>query len=129
MTMTRRSVRCPHLPDVDAPIEWAVVSDGVLYTSQIPIRADGSLETGDIEAQARLTFENLRLTMEAAGGSMTDVTQVQIFLTNAEDFTAVNDIYAEYFSKPYPNRATVVVAGLLAAGIRIEIIAHGHVDS
>lgn len=127
MTETKRSVPCPHLPNVDAPIEWAVVSRGVLYTSQIPIRADGSLETGEIDAQARFTFENLRLTMEAAGGSLSDLVQVQIFLTNAEDFAAVNNIYGEYFSKPYPNRATVIVASLLAPGIRIEIIAQGHV--
>lgn len=127
MTNTRRTVSCPHLPNVDAPIEWAVVADGILYTSQIPIRADGSLETGNIADQTRLTFDNLRLTMEAAGGSLIDLAQVQIFLTRAEDFAEVNGIYAEYFSKPYPNRATVLAAGLLAPGIRIEIVAQGHV--
>ena len=49
-----------HLPGEDAPIEWAVIADGILYTAQIPIHADGTIETGDIEKQAELTFRNLR---------------------------------------------------------------------
>ncbi len=48
-----------HLPGEEAPIEWAVSADGILYTAQIPIRADGSIETGDIAKQADLTFTNL----------------------------------------------------------------------
>ena len=44
------------LPAVDAPLEWAVSADGIFYTAQIPIRADGSIETGDTIAQARQTF-------------------------------------------------------------------------
>ena len=70
-----------HLPGEEAPIEWAVSADGILYTAQIPIRADGSIETGDITKQADLTFTNLMRTLEAAGGSPADVTQVLVYLT------------------------------------------------
>jgi enamine deaminase RidA (YjgF/YER057c/UK114 family) len=68
-----------HLPSEDSPIEWAVSADGVLYTAQIPIREDGSIETGGIDAQAELTFSNLKRTLEGAGGTLDDVTQVLIY--------------------------------------------------
>ena len=71
-----------HLPNEDAPIEWAVTADGVLYTAHVPLRADGSIETGPIELQAELTFDNLKRTLEAAGGTLDDVTQVLIYLTD-----------------------------------------------
>jgi 2-iminobutanoate/2-iminopropanoate deaminase len=115
-----------HLPGEDAPIEWAVSADGILYTAQIPIRADGSIETGDIAKQADLTFTNLMRTLEAAGGSPADVTQVLVYLTRKEDFAGMNEVYRKHFSKPYPNRATVIVAGLMVPGAVIEIVAYAH---
>ncbi|MBV9704977.1 MAG: RidA family protein, partial [Methylobacteriaceae bacterium] len=82
-----------HLPSEEAPIEWAVTADGVLYTAQIPIREDGSIETGDMSLQADLTFANLKRTVEAAGGTLDDVTQVLVYLTRKEDFQAMNGVY------------------------------------
>src|SRR5215468_2086376 len=99
-----------HLPGEEAPIEWAISADGILYTAQIPIRTDGSIETGDIAKQADLTLSNLERTLAAAGGSLADVTQVLVYLTRKEDFAGMNEVYRRYFSKPYPNRATVIVA-------------------
>ena len=116
-----------HLPSEEAPIEWAVTADGVLYTAQIPIRVDGSIETGDIEKQADLTFDNLKKTIESAGGRMTDVTQVLVYLTGKEHFAKMNEVYRRYFSKPFPNRATVIVAGLMVPGAVIEIVAYAHI--
>jgi len=115
-----------HLPGEEAPIEWAVSADGILYTAQIPIRADGSIETGDIGRQADLTFDNLKRTLEAAGGSLVDVTQVLVYLTGKEHFAGMNEVYRRYFAKPYPNRATVIVAGLMVPGAVIEIVAYAH---
>ena len=116
-----------HLPGEEAPIEWAVSADGILYTAQIPIRADGSIETGDIAKQADLTFTNLRRTLEAAGGKLDDVTQVLVYLTGKEHFAGMNEVYRKHFSKPYPNRATVIVAGLMVPGAVIEIVAYAHI--
>jgi enamine deaminase RidA (YjgF/YER057c/UK114 family) len=116
-----------HLPEEDAPLEWAVTADGVLYTAQIPIREDGSIETGDIDAQADLTFSNLKRTVEAAGGTLADVTQVLIYLTDKGDFQRMNAVYRRYFATPFPNRATVIVAGLMVPGATIEIVAYAHV--
>jgi 2-iminobutanoate/2-iminopropanoate deaminase len=121
----RRVVKT-HLPGEEAPIEWAVEADGVLYTAQIPIHEDGSIETGSIEAQADLTFANLKRTVEAAGGTLDDVTQVLVYLTGKEHFQGMNAVYRRYFSKPYPNRATVIVAGLMVPGAVIEIVAYAH---
>ncbi len=115
-----------HLPGEDAPIEWAVSANGVLYTAQIPIREDGSIETGSIDAQADLTFSNLKRTVEAAGGTLEDVTQVLVYLTNKDDFQGMNAVYRRYFTKPYPNRATVIVAGLMVPGATIEIVGYAH---
>lgn len=115
-----------HLPGEEAPIEWAVTADGVLYTAQIPIREDGSIEAGDILRQADLTFGNLKRTLEAAAGTLDDVTQVIVYLTRKEDFQNMNAVYRRYFTRPYPNRATVIVAGLMVPGAVIEIVAYAH---
>ena len=115
-----------HLPAVSAPLEWATTADGILYTAQIPNREDGSIETGDIRAQAELTLSNLRRTVEAAGGSMDDVTQVLVYLPDPTDFSGMNEIYAKAFKPPYPNRATII-ANLMVPGAKIEVIAYAHV--
>lgn len=113
------------LPQLGAPFEWAIAANGQLSTAQLPIRTDGSIETGDMTAQARLTLRNLQATVEAAGGTLADVTQVLIYLTDREDYDAMNAVYREFFTGPvYPNRATVLVAGLFAPGARIELVAY-----
>jgi enamine deaminase RidA (YjgF/YER057c/UK114 family) len=123
--MARKPVKT-HLPAVSAPLEWATIADGILYTAQIPNREDGSIETGDIRAQAQLTLDNLRRTVEAAGGTMADVAQVLVYLPDPSDFAGMNEIYAKAFQPPYPNRATIV-ADLMVPGARIEIVAYAHI--
>jgi len=114
------------LPVPSAPIEWATIANGVLYTAQIPIKQDGSIEQGDIRTQTRLTLDNLKRTVAAAGGSLADVAQVLIYLPDAKDFPGMNEVYGQYFEKPYPNRATIV-AQLMVVGARIEIVAYAHI--
>jgi enamine deaminase RidA (YjgF/YER057c/UK114 family) len=114
------------LPKLKAPLEWATVAGNVLYTAQIPIRADGSFETGEARAQVDLTLANLKKTVEAAGGSMADVAQVLVYLTGAEHAAALNEVWPRYFSAPYPNRATVIVTALVVPNIVVEMVAHAH---
>jgi enamine deaminase RidA (YjgF/YER057c/UK114 family) len=114
------------LKAANAPIEWATIADGIVYTAQIPMKADGSIETGDIATQTELTLANLRQTVEAAGGSMADVTQVLVYLPDPTDFPGMNEVYRRHFPQPYPNRATVI-AQLMVPGARIEIVAYAHV--
>jgi enamine deaminase RidA (YjgF/YER057c/UK114 family) len=116
------------LPVPSAPIEWATLAGNILYTAQIPIKADGTIETGDIRAQTRLTFDNLKQTLKAAGGTMADVAQVLVYLPDPKDFPGMNEIYGTYFEKPYPNRATII-AQLMVPGAKIEIVTYAHVQS
>ncbi len=97
-----------------APLEWAVIGNGILFTAQIPIGADGAdgaVVDGGIEAQTRQTLDNLRHTLVCAGGGMSSLTQVLIYVTRREDLATVNRLYAEYVSAPYPNRAAIIVSG------------------
>ncbi|MBN9308910.1 RidA family protein [Devosia sp.] len=89
----------------------------------------GAIIDGDIEAQARQALSNLKQAVTAAGGALTNIVQVQIFLIDSADAPGMNRVYAEFFNhKPYPIRATVVVKELLAKGLRIEITATAVID-
>lgn len=112
------------LPPLKQPFSWAVKSAGMLFTAHGPVRADGSIDTGPIEAQARLTFANLRQAVNAAGGSMHDVTQVLIYMTDVHDMPAIDAVYREFFEPPWPNRSSAAVAGLVVPGMKIEIVAY-----
>jgi enamine deaminase RidA (YjgF/YER057c/UK114 family) len=70
-----------------------VSAGGILHKAQIPIREDGSFETCDITKQATLTLENLKRTVEVAGGSMDGVTQILVCLTSPENFTGMDAAY------------------------------------
>ncbi|MFZ5936904.1 reactive intermediate/imine deaminase [Pseudomonas putida] len=107
-----------------APLEWAVVGNGTLYTAQIPIDAQGQVVAGGIEAQTRQTLDNLRHTLEAAGSSLDAVTQVLIYVTDRSYLATVNQLYGDYFQPPYPNRAAVVVAGLAREEMLVELVVY-----
>lgn len=117
------------LAPIDAPLEWAVTSNGTFYAALIAVRPDGSFDDGDIRAQTTLTLDNLKHCLEAAGGTMDDVAQVTIYLTNRKDAKIMNEVYAKYFNKPYPNRATVVISELLVPGCIIEMVAYAHIGA
>ena len=83
------------------------------------------LVSGDIEAQIRRVFENLKAVAEAAGGSLAQAVKVNVFLTDLVHFAKVNEIMATYFAQPYPARAAVGVAQLpRGAQVEIECILH-----
>lgn len=116
------------LPRSKAPLEWAVSANGILFTAQIPIDASGQVVASGIEAQARQTMENLKHTLECAGGGMASLTQALIYVTEREDLGTVNQVYAEYVSVPYPNRAAIIVSGFARAEMLIEIVAYAAVN-
>ncbi len=111
------------LPSLGQPFSWAVGDGQMVYTSHGPVTPEGRILQQDITAQTRLTLDNLRRTMEAAGGSMDDVLQVQLYLLDVADMKPVDAVYAEIFRAPYPSRSTAVVAALVAPGMRIELLA------
>ncbi|UTT86929.1 RidA family protein [Vibrio pelagius] len=107
-----------------APLEWAIVNNGTIYTAQIPIDDTGVVVEGGIEAQTRQTFNNLKHTLECAGESLDSVLQVLIYVTDREYLKTVNAIYAEHFEAPYPNRAAMVVAGLAREEMLVEFVVY-----
>lgn len=117
------------LPDIKAPLEWATKGGNTLYTAQVPIREDGSFETGDIQTQTELTLKNLETTLRSAGGGLENLTQVIIYLTDLADMATVNEIYARTIPAPYPNRASLVVSALAIEGMRIEIVAYAYLPN
>jgi enamine deaminase RidA (YjgF/YER057c/UK114 family) len=112
------------LPPLKQPFSWAVKAAGLLFTAHGPVRSDGTIDTGPIEAQARLTFANLRRAVVAAGGSLSDVTQVLIYMTDVADMPAIDRVYREFFEAPYPNRSSMGVSALVMPGMKIEIVAY-----
>lgn len=116
------------LPAIEkVPFEWATCGGDTVYMAHIPIRSAGSMETGDVSKQAELTFQNLRQAVEAAGGGMANVTQILIYLTDLDDMEKLNEVYKRSFSKPYPNRSTLVVSALAVPKMRLEVVAYAHV--
>jgi len=116
-----------HLPSLKAPVEWATRGGDTVYTTLISMRADGSVETGDIRKQTEVVMDNLKKVMEAAGGSLADVTIIQIFMTDPADYAAMNEVYAKSYPDACPNRATIYISGLAIPGLRIEIVAQAHI--
>jgi len=112
------------LPSLAQPFSWAVKAAGLLFTAHGPVRPDGSIDTGPIDDQARLTFANLRQAVRAAGGDLQHVTQVLIYMTDVNDMRRIDDVYRDFFQPPYPNRSSMGVAGLVVLGMKIEIVAY-----
>jgi len=103
------------------PFSKAVRANGFLFLSGVlPMDSSGQLVAGDITVQTRRVFENLRAVCEAAGGSLSKLIRVGIYLTDLKNFTAVNAVMAEFCKEPYPARSTVEVSGL-PRGAEVEI--------
>ena len=93
----------------------------VFISGQIPLDpATGTLVSGDIDAEIRRVFDNLKAIAEAAGGTLGHAVKLSVFLTDLGHFAKVNEIMATYFAMPYPARAAVGVAAL-PRGARVEI--------
>lgn len=113
------------LPDPDPESISSDVArfQGLLVTTQIPTRSDGSLELGDIEAQSECTLRALKVALEGAGSSLDRVMHLTIYLTDISERARFNAVYQRYFSKPWPVRAAVGVAALGVEGMRVEVTA------
>jgi 2-iminobutanoate/2-iminopropanoate deaminase len=97
-----------------------VVSGDTVYTAgQTGVDGDGKIVEGGIAAQTRQTLDNVRTCVEAAGCTLDDVVKVNAYLADLDDFPAYNEVYLDFFSKPYPAR-TSVQAGL-PSGVLVEI--------
>lgn len=112
--MSRVVVSTPHAPQAIGTYSQAVKCGNTVYVSgQIPLDpANGELVQGDMDAQIRRVFENLKAILAAAGGDFSQVAKLNVFLTDLGHFALVNKIMSEYFKEPYPARAAIGVAAL-----------------
>lgn len=118
----REAVTTPDAPAAIGPYSQAIVAGGFLFVSgQIPLDpATGRLVSGTIAEETRRVFDNLAAILTAAGAGFDDVVKTTVYLSDMADFTAMNEVYATYFSAPAPARATVQAAAL-PKGVRVEI--------
>ena len=105
----------PYTPVVETPAGARIF----VISGQAPVDLDGTVVGDTIEAQARVTLDNCRTQLEAAGATLADVFKVTVYLTDLADWQRFNTVYRETFSPPYPAR-TAVQAGLLP-GFQVEI--------
>jgi reactive intermediate/imine deaminase len=120
--MSKQIIRTDQAPRAIGTYSQAVrVGQTVYLSGQIPLVPETmELVEGDMNAQIRRVFDNLRAVAQAAGGDLSDIVKLNVFLTDLNDFAQVNQIMAEYFQEPYPARAAIGVAAL-PKGARVEM--------
>lgn len=118
----KRAVASADAPQAIGPYSQAVVAGDLVFLSgQIALEPkDGKLIAGSIEDETRQVLSNLRNVLAAAGLDLDAVVRTTVYVTDLADFPRVNQTYAEFFTEPFPARATVQVAAL-PRGARIEI--------
>ena len=108
-------------PKAIGPYSQAIIYNGIVYTSgQIALLPNGELVGDDIRSQTEQVLKNLSNVLSEANSSLQKVIKTTIFLSDMDDFTTVNEIYAEYFKEHKPARSTVAVK-TLPKGVKIEI--------
>lgn len=119
-------IRTTNAPAAIGPYSQAIRANGMLFCAgQVPLDpATGQMIEGGITEQTRRVLENVRGVLEAGGSSFDKVVKSTVFLTTMDDFTAMNEVYSEYFTGDAPARSTVAVAQLpRGARVEIEVIA------
>ncbi|MEY3882307.1 MAG: hypothetical protein RIQ94_3103 [Pseudomonadota bacterium] len=112
--MTKEIIQTNKAPKAIGTYSQAVKVDRTVYLSgQIPLVPETmTIIDGDITAQITQVFDNLKAVAEAAGGDLSDIVKLNVFLTDLSNFLLVNEIMGLYFQEPYPARAAIGVAAL-----------------
>jgi reactive intermediate/imine deaminase len=120
--MKKEVITTEQAPEAIGTYSQAIRVDNTVYLSgQIPLQPTTMrLVEGDIEAQISQVFENLQAVAKAAGGTLADIVKLNVYLTELENFAAVNSIMANYIAEPYPARAAIGVAAL-PKGAQVEM--------
>lgn len=109
-------------PAAIGPYSQAIEVNGMVFASgQIPLDpATGNVVEGGIKEQTRQALTNAKAIMEAAGLSLANVVKTTVFMADMADFAAMNEVYATFFTKPYPARSAVAVKAL-PKGVLVEV--------
>ena len=121
----KKIIKTDKAPSAIGPYSQAVIAGDLLFTSgQLPIDpATGKMPEGSIEERAHQVFKNIRVIAESAGKTLDAVVKTTVLLADIADFKAVNAVYSEYFTTPFPARSAFQVAALpLGADIEVEAI-------
>ncbi len=119
--MSRTIISTPNAPDAIGTYSQAVNVGGTVYLSgQIALDPESMELVEGTRVQIDRVFQNLRAVAEAAGGDLSQIVKLNVYLTNLEDFPVVNEVMSEYIGEPYPARAAVGVAAL-PKGSQVEI--------
>jgi reactive intermediate/imine deaminase len=109
-----KAIQSKNAPDAIGTYSQAVVCGQTVYLSgQIPLDPQTmQLCSEDIRAQIVQVFDNLSAVCQAAGGSLSNIVKLSVFLTDLSHFPLVNEVMSEYFSAPYPARAAIGISAL-----------------
>lgn len=121
-----KNITTKNAPAAIGPYSQAIITGNTIFVSgQLPINPEtGAFAEGGIKAEARQSLTNIKNILAEAGTGMDSVVKVTVLLADINDFAAVNEVYAEFFSEPYPARSAFAVAALpKGANIEIEAIA------
>ena len=124
--MDKKEIKTNQAPGAIGPYSQAIKTGNFIFLSgQIGIDPETqTVVNGGIEAQTRQIFKNIGGILKAAGGDLDNVVKSTVLLNDIKDFKRVNEIYKEYFHKPYPARSAFAVKELpLSVAIEIEVIA------
>ena len=127
LKMTKQIISTEKAPQAIGTYSQAVkVGDTVYMSGQIPLIPETmEMVDGDIRSQIHRVFQNLQAVANAAGGDLSDIVKLNIFLTDLSNFPQVNEVMAEYFQQPYPARAAIGVSALPKdAGVEMDAVLH-----
>ena len=109
----KQPIETSDAPAAIGPYSQAVRIGNLVFTSgQIPLRPDGTVVEGSVAEQTRQVLDNLRAVLSAAGSGLEHVVKATVFVTDIGQFSDLNEVYAQYFSAPFPARTTVEVSRL-----------------
>jgi reactive intermediate/imine deaminase len=123
--MSKKIISTQSAPAAIGPYSQAVQHGDIVFLSgQTPLVPETmKLTEGDIAAQAHQVFKNLRAVCEASGSNLDGIIKLNIYMIDLGNFSTVNGVMAEYFSEPYPARATVGVSALpMGAEVEMEAV-------
>lgn len=106
--ISRSAVATPEVPAAAGPYSAAIVSQGFAFLSgQGPYDSAGVLAGDDIATQTRQTLRNLDAVARASGATLKDAVRLGVYLSDMDNFAAMNGVFAEFFDQPFPSRTTV----------------------
>ena len=123
--MEKKQIHTDLAPAAIGPYSQAIDLGEIVFTSgQIPVDPATGTVSDDIVEQAHQSLKNVKAVLEAAGSGMDKVVKTTVFIADMDQFGAINSVYEQYFTQPYPARSCVQAAKLpKGVGIEIEAIA------